>query len=315
MPIDYGNLITRSWHLTWRHRVLWLFGLIVALGSGSANLRTNNINFSSSTVTPDQFLARYGVLLIIAAIVLVVFLIAWSFVRALAEAALIAATEQIERGESALTVGGVWRLGQAHMLRMWLLNFLVGLIMFALVLLAALPFILGLFVVMRTNDFNGPGVGIIGVFALLCCAVPVLLLVFAALWLIQQHAMRALVLNRQGVGGALQAGWATLRSHFAPSLITMLIYVGLSIVVGVVVLVVLAPLIGLLVFAGASGTVSAMSVALLAMVAILGWLLATVVLAIPTVFFSALWTELWLQLHGGVVPTYMPATPAQPSQS
>lgn len=315
MPIDYGSLITRSWQIAWRQRVLWVFGLIIALLSSSANLRTNNVNLQNTNFNVEQFLARNAVLLIAGALLIVAIAIVLSFVRALAEASLIEATDQIERGESALTVGGVWRMGQPYMLKMWLLQLVIGLVIVAMVVLAMVPFIASIVAAVRADNSNAIMGALSGSFVIFCCALPLILLLSAALWVIQQHAMRALVLRHEGVFQALGSGWRTLRQYFAPSLLTMLIHIGFSIAVGAVLLAIVVPLLGVVFFASSATMPTGAAIALLAVAALVGWLLASIVSAIPTVFFSALWTLLWRQLHGSTTPTYEVPAPVQPYQA
>lgn len=314
MPIDYGNLITRSWNIAWRHRVLWLFGFIIALLSGNANLRTNNINVSNNTFNPQQFLAQYAVLLIAGALLLIAIGIVLSFIRALAEAALIAAADQIERGNTELTIGGVWRMGRPYMLRMWLLQFVVGVIIFVLVLLAMLPFIAAIFTALQTNDPQAIMAGISGSFLIFCCALPFILLLSVVLWVVQRHAMRALVLRDERVFQSLRTGWTTLRQYVAPSLLTLLIQFGIGLAVAAALFAIVVPLLGVLLFASTANLSAGVAAVLLIAVSLLAWLLGSVVSAIPTVFFSAMWTLLWRQLHESAAPTYAVPPPVQPYQ-
>ena len=35
--MDYGEIITKSAKLIWKHKILWLFGLLTGLGGGTGN--------------------------------------------------------------------------------------------------------------------------------------------------------------------------------------------------------------------------------------------------------------------------------------
>lgn len=314
MPIDYGNLITRSWNIVWRYRVLWLFGFIVAFLSSGSNIQTNSLNTSNSTFNLEQFFAQYAVPLIAGTLLIIIIGIALSFVRVLAEAALIAAADQIERGTTALTIGGVWRMGRPYMLRMWLLQFMIGLVIFVLVLLMLLPFLIAIAAAVRANNPDAIFAATSGSFVIFCLALPVVALLSVALWLVQQHAMRALVLRDERVFQSLRSGWRTLRQHFGPSLLVLLIQIGLSIAIAVALFLIIIPLVGVLLFASTASLSFGASIALLVTSTLLAEFFGGAVATIPIVFLSALWTLLWRQLHESVAPTYATPTPVQPYQ-
>ena len=53
--IDIGKILKRAWHILWNYRILWLFGVLLALtsgggggGNGGGNGGSSNYNFNSN---------------------------------------------------------------------------------------------------------------------------------------------------------------------------------------------------------------------------------------------------------------------------
>ena len=112
----------------------------------------------------------------------------------------------------------------------------------------------------------------------------------------------------------LSTGWSTLRSHLGPSIITGLIQLGIGLIFVLVMFMLLLPLIA--VFSVGSffqgENLSAITVLTAFVVGIVLWVVAAALSAIPTAFFSVMWTELYLTLRGLASRTEYPA--AQPVQ-
>ena len=55
MAIDFGALISRTFQIVWKYKVLWVLGLLVTLLSTSINFsyNTNTFNRFNTTAQPD----------------------------------------------------------------------------------------------------------------------------------------------------------------------------------------------------------------------------------------------------------------------
>ena len=53
MNFDFGGTLRRAWQITWKHKILWLFGLLSALAGGRANLNFRGPSFPSN-FQPDE---------------------------------------------------------------------------------------------------------------------------------------------------------------------------------------------------------------------------------------------------------------------
>lgn len=328
MSIDYGRLISRSWQITWQNRALWLLGLIIALTSGGGG--SSNFNMRGSGQAPfagnmdfATFWARYGVLIIIGILLLIVIGIALTFVRAAAEASLIAAADRIERTGEQVGFGAAWRMGWPKMLRLWLLGLVTGLLIVALVMVMVVPFVLAIVgTANATGRADGFNAAILGAITLFCGLLLLLLPAILVISLLAEYAKRALVLEDQGVFQSIGTGWSTFRHNLGASLLTWLIVLLIGIGVGLVTLLVLAPFaIGgffAVLPAIQSGTFTAGTLVLIVVGAIVLGVVAALVSAIPTAFYSVIWTELYLRLRGtisGDYSAYQPAPPVQPQST
>jgi len=45
MNTDFGSVFSRAWNITWKHKILWIFGFFTALISGSNGSYGNNFNY------------------------------------------------------------------------------------------------------------------------------------------------------------------------------------------------------------------------------------------------------------------------------
>lgn len=53
MKIDYGSVLTRAWNLTWKNRILWFFGFLIALVSEFGANGSNALNLQNRLSTED----------------------------------------------------------------------------------------------------------------------------------------------------------------------------------------------------------------------------------------------------------------------
>ena len=46
--MDFGEVLSSAWKIIWKHKVLWIFGILVSCGSanGSTNILSNNFQWT-----------------------------------------------------------------------------------------------------------------------------------------------------------------------------------------------------------------------------------------------------------------------------
>ncbi len=301
-------LIKRAFNITKRFRVLWLFGILVALTAGGASAPGNGsgYNFNESDLQRgdwpnwmpvdqwrqwfDQFDPnRYMGLFVACCCLLVILVIVALIVNYVARTALMRSVDQIEATGSAPTWRAGWRLGWSNRaFRLWLLELIVGVlvVLATLVLLAvaASPLLL----LLTQND----AARTIGTILTVLLGLPVILVLIAAavaLSLLGQFWAREIALGDQSIGAALMAGYTQVRRRLKDVGVMWLLMVGIQIAFAIA----LIPVV-LLVLAIAALLGGGLGYAVYALADSVPWAIAAglplflLVLGIPLTFISGL---------------------------
>lgn len=236
--MDIGKVLTRSWEIIWKHKALWIFGILASCGSNFNS--GGNFNYSMDrrdvgNLPPnmerffrgwersfDQFFNDGGAGIIIAfiCILLLVVVLFW-LIGTFGKVGLIKGVVTAEAGKDfgfRSLAGESWPLlGKAFGLS--ILLFLVPLVI--IFLLVALGAALGA---------ASGGILLICLIPLVCLLIPVFLLYVVY----TEMAMIALIKEGLGIGEALSRGWEVFRANLA-NLIGMglILFVG-GILIGIV---------------------------------------------------------------------------------
>lgn len=244
--MNHSALLKRAFNITKRFRVLWLFGILVALTSGAFNSNTSQYNFDESDLQrgnwPDwlpvdqwrqwfeQFdPSRYVGLFVVCCCLLLILAIATLIVQYVARTALIRSVDQIEDTGSAPTWRAGLRLGWSNRaFRLLLLELIVGILagLTALLLLAvcASPLLL----LLIHND-AARAIGIILTVILELMAILTLIAAGITLAVLGQFWSREIVLGDRGIGAALTAGYTQVRRRLKDIGVMWLLLAGIHI--------------------------------------------------------------------------------------
>lgn len=311
--IDLGYILRRAWEITWRHKILWLFGFLVSLGMVSARLGTSSSRWESVTrELPPEMQRRIsgflgGPYLVVAIVVLVLAGIALSaglaLLGALARAALV---DQVRTAEDVgiATLRSGWEAGRRHLWTVFGIRLLLGLPIIVATVIGALP-VVGTALLIAGRDRLAvlvPGVFVIE-FALFACLLPAIclaVLLSVPLSVLQRLAVRACVLEERGVRECVRSAWSMSREHLGPLALVWLIL--LCVGVGVM-MVVFLPLVLVMVALMAISLLAAFfsPLAFVGLVFIIGfsaWLLGAAVNSVVETFSSAVWTLTYRELTG-----------------
>jgi hypothetical protein len=179
--MEYGRIVRRAWDVTWRHKALWLFGILAALFGGSqisggggggrfpAGWTMNAQDVQRLHLDPQHFppmpwgrmplqgwpgidwsaiMAVVGALAVVILIVALIGLVLRVLVGYTSRGALIAMVQEVEETEKT-TVRAGWRAGWRRFLRLFAIDLLISIAM-AIVVFAFVMVILlvgGLFAV------------------------------------------------------------------------------------------------------------------------------------------------------------------------
>jgi hypothetical protein len=259
--MNHWNLFKESWRIFWRNPVLWVFGLLAALGGGF-NLRYNfnfnfnpNFNFDPEVLRrmgpygqrlpelPVEFRALLNQIFSSQAIgTIIVIGIVWTIIAFLlatyADGALISMVNVISGGQK-VSVGFGFRAGAKRFLHLLAVRFTLALPTLLLAIIAGI--VMSQLVFTSGDDFDQTpfltrtfgavaGLGTLG-------------FVVAALMMgIGVSAERAVVIDELPIGASLVKGWKFLWSKLGDYFIIVVLFIGVAILAGLVFACILVPI-------------------------------------------------------------------------
>ena len=334
--MPYGSILRRALDITWRHKILWIFGIVLAVLGGSAGNAwsgQSGAQFSGDRSTWEDLgrrlpLGRIGDLNwdaiipvivgvgLLALFVGLVFLIVGLIARYTAYGALIHGVDEAERtGDT--TFNSALRAGWGRFLHLLAIDLLLGIIMFAFVLALVVVILIGLALVIGPAVALGTGGGeaavaagiVWGVITFLIWLAVVILLtaaVSAAFTVLREYALRFSVLEGHGIFQSIGSAWRLAIGHLGPTLLMWLILTLVGLAVGLVLIPV--ALVGIGVAAAILGLAYAVTESWI-LLAVLAIPLLLILGAIVTIgsgiyqtFVSAVWTLTFRELRGQETP-------------
>lgn len=319
--MNYTGIIQRAARITWRYKVLWILGILLALSGGSGgNTFTYTFNGNSGGMVPPMspmwnfpdpgVIAGFVLLCCCLALILIVVM---TIVQYVARTGLYRAVDQIEETNAAPGWREALRLGWSNRaFRMFLLDLIVGIAAFVvimgLLLLAASPLLLLI--------FQNEALSIFGVVATVGLVLLVMLLTFAAaivISVLQQFWRRQVALDDRTIGEAFSLGTQMARRRAGDVAIFWL----LMALIGIAFAIVLIPVvIGLALLGGGIGF--GLGYAVYALTNSIGWAVLAglpifiVILSIPLILVQGVYlvfeSSAWTLVYRDVRPT-LPQSP------
>ncbi len=227
--MDIGSVLSRAWEIIWKHKVLWIFGILA--GCATNNTTTSSYRTSYNEFSPrfQQFnlqLQDWQIALIIGAVVIVVLIliVIAIFLGTMGRVGLIRGTLQAEQGKTSLEFGELFSGSMPYFWRVFGLNLLVGLAIAVVGIAAVIFAILGSVLTL--------GIGAI-------CLVPMVCLLVPLSWLVNivlEQANIAIVVENLGIMDGLRRGWEVFRANIGMILVMALIlYVGIGLIGGLII--------------------------------------------------------------------------------
>jgi hypothetical protein len=329
--IDFGKILKRAWHIVWNYRVLWIFGILLAIfaggGTSSSNLRWtmngNNNNYngvipnqssnpdiqqlnqwfqqdvSPLFTQPDQHVWTWVWIAVAVVLFIVALGLLFNLIRYPVETAVIRMVDGYEQTGEKVGFRAGWKLGwNRRAFRMWLIDLITSLPFILLALLIA-----GLVAAVVFSAINGSRVAIAtSVIALIGCVFLFILALFVlglALSLLRQFFIRQAALENATVGESFRQGWAMVKRNWQSAVVMWLIMFAIGLGLGIAMIIVFFLLIPLYIIAlipavlvaGIPGLIVFGIVNIFA-----GWpvaLLVAAVIGLP-LFFTVLFSPLFL---------------------
>lgn len=305
--MDYGSLLSRAWQITLRHRILWLFGILSALGTGggggNSNFRFGGARTDGNVIPPEvqrQFERPevVAVILVVACIALVIALVLF-VLSIIGRGGLIGGVRLAEE-HGALTFGEAWSVGTRYFWRM------LGIVLLTLIPAILIALFTGFIGVVAAVTL---GIGALCLIPLLC----LLILAFIPIGIIAHFAQFGVVLDDLGVVDAFRRGWQVLQTNLGPIILLGLLVIVIGFIAG---LILVAPFFAIifptiLITALGGGRVDTTALAL-AGLGVLCYLPIAIVLAgIIHTWTTAVWTLAYEQFTGRA-PAVIPPQPTPP---
>ena len=221
---NFGEVLTRSWQIVWKHKVLWIFGILVSCargsGGGSSSGGGNSGYQSGSGDAPfsgwqvESFMNQAGNylqdnwwIIIVFSLLIILLSLAAYFLGMMGRIGLIRGTAQAEKGAESLVFAELWAESMPFFWRIFGLNFLIGLAF------------LVIFIPLMFFGLLTAGIGFLCVIPLLCVMVPISWVVMAVV----EQAQNAIVLDDLSMMDGFKRGWELVKANAGPVVIMMLI--------------------------------------------------------------------------------------------
>jgi hypothetical protein len=221
--MDFGEILSKAWKTIWKHKVLWIFGILAGCGAnGGSSGSSGNANFSGDSGSMngnpfadmfpqgEQFfynMERYFeniqegtiILLIIGGIILsLIIAVLVLFISSIGKAGLIygaAKADEMDADAPKLTFKDVWNGGKPYFWRIVLLSLLIGAASIVLVLLLVVPVIAVTALTL--------GIGLLCILPLICIMIPV----FWMVGILVEQATVAIVVEDLGIFDSIKRAW------------------------------------------------------------------------------------------------------------
>lgn len=309
--MDYGAIVKEAWRVTWRYKVLWIFGLLSGAassgGGGGGGSRgyvsdTSDFDPATSDLPPElikageqavQWMTDNLVLLIaLAVFAVLVGIILW-VVSIAARGGLIHLVSEAEDRRDVRARDG-WSAGFGRWFGLFAVRFLLYLPLVLLVIVLVVVTVLPVVAISSSGGSEpAAAAGVLGTCGVLALLGLVLVVVGFVISLVAEFAERRVMLDGQGTLAAISAGWGDLRSNFKDVIVMWLITLVIGFAYAAATLVVLVIFGGGAVVAFfAAGLFGGVLVGLLALIALM------VPSAVYATFVSSLWTIFWREMTG-----------------
>jgi hypothetical protein len=243
---NFGDVLTRAWQIIWKHKVLWIFGILASCGrgGGGGNGGGGNSGYDvSSGQPPDlppQVLRWFQtieenlttIIVVTLAIVCIIWIVA-IFLSIIGKTGLIRGTAQVEGGAQALGFGELFSGSVRYFWRMFGLSFILGLP--ALIFIVAVIAIVIVGAAAAGNNAETAALSFLGMLPLIIGGFCVLVPVMFVLGMIFRQAENAVVLEDMRVIPALARGWEVFRKNLGPVILMAIILGVIGFVAGLVI--------------------------------------------------------------------------------
>src|SRR5215216_2346272 len=139
MNFNFGEVLSRAWQIIWKHKILWIFGILAGCGQGGSRFNSGSNGGGGNggagpTNLPPQLeqifenIARNATTFIVIAVAIICILwILTIFLSTIGRIGLIRGTWQVEGGTENLVFGQLFSESTPYFWRVFGLSLVVGL--------------------------------------------------------------------------------------------------------------------------------------------------------------------------------------------
>lgn len=243
---DFGEVLTKAWQIIWKHKILWIFGILAGCGQGSGGSGGRgggggNTGFSSPgpDLSPQvmQWLntIEQNLTTVIAVSIGIIcgIWILVIFLSTIGRIGLIRGTYQADSGTERLIFGQLFSESMPYFWRMFWLGLIVALPF--LILIGGLVIGFLSFAVSARGGNDAGMFGVIGMVPILIGCMCVLVPVMFVVGMIIRQSQNAVVLEDMEVMPALSRGWEVFRANLGPVLVMGIILAIIGFVIGIII--------------------------------------------------------------------------------
>lgn len=323
--MNFGEILSKAWKIIWKHKVLWIFGILAALGQGGGGGGNGgggggSRGYTGNGVNPfgnlpqdwgnrfNQFqnsFERIPIWIWIGIIFgLLLIIVVCLFLGTIGKTGLILGTSQADRSDDKIFFGKLFS-GSLHFFwRVFGFSLLFGLAIFIAILVIVIP------------------MGVLGVATMgvaIACLIPLLCVIFIAAWLVSillEQTIITIVVKDTGMMDALKKGWEICKKNpWQLILMNLILSIGKGIVGFILALPIIAVMLPILIpvmsgneklFAPAIITSLALCCAYIPLLYLLD--------GIITAYVQSAWTLTNLRLTADTEPEIIPPVEVLPNE-
>lgn len=295
--MDIGNVLSRAWQIIWKHKILWIFGILAGCssastsGSGSSGYQFSYGDFNGYHINLADW--EWGVILIALLCLILVFILLVIFLGAIGRIGMVRGTHLVEGGKEKLNLGELFSESMPYFWRVFGLTLLVGVVVFFGVLLIGIPL------------------------SIFTCGIGAIVLFFALLLLpvLIELSIIAIVVEDIGVLDGLKRGWDVLRLNLGTMILMWLIltlgfWLVAFVIIGIPIGLFLTPFAVITSTAAIQATEISTIITAICIAAFIP--LALVIVGILRSFVTSAWTLTYLELTRQSSTTAPPLPPEPP---
>ena len=327
--MDFGEVLSKAWKITWKFKILWIFGIFASCGT----TRGPNLNFNNDfqTNTPlgqgpnlppgfednlfkiAHFFENPAIIVAFISVICILILIS-IFFSIMGRIGLIKGAADADAGAERLGFGTLWKSGLQYFWRFFGLSLLIGspilFVYFALVAIGIVALVTLAAGGSSNDPFSGPvGPALLAALPVICVLICVIFLFAIVVSFLGPQAERAIIIENEGVISGLRRGWNVLTKNLGPILIVWLINIVIGAAAGIVialpVIIVVFPAVMAMMFSGNNVSYIPLIIAGLCIVAYLP--ISLVANGILASYLQSVWTLTYLRLTKPKEETQAPA--------